>query len=326
MEHPGPSAGPSTIPTISRPRTPEGETTLEDIHKQNRFLINMMTILQGDISKYKGQLSTIEEVVLDMSQRLAKFEGGNEHQEEEEETPRIIRTRKEESPDRYGFSLYDGKRYTSKNPATTLFPALGTEQARSRTPAAAASNPLGRPSSPPTIVAPAPTNIGHDLKLKMPDPLKTSKPQEAKKWLMRVLTWAEYSAGKFPDERALVRYLLAQMDEEAGDWAYPYLGELANPRNTTPTIHDLQTFTEEFIRAFSDPDEERAAARKIVELTQDDVDTKSTNEYATKFKTLAAELTWNDAALMAQFSKGLHWKTKEILSQRERQPSTYKPS
>ncbi|KEP45614.1 putative Transposon Tf2-1 polyprotein, partial [Rhizoctonia solani 123E] len=84
----------------------------------------------------------------------------------------------------------------------------------------------------------------------------------------------------------------------------------------------LQTFSEEFLRAFSDPDEERAAARKIVELHQEDVDTKSTNEYATKFKTLAAELTWNDAALMAQFSKGLHWKTKEILSQRERQPST----
>ncbi|KEP45611.1 retrotransposon gag protein [Rhizoctonia solani 123E] len=155
----------------------------------------------------------------------------------------------------------------------------------------------------------------------MPEPLKTSKPQEAKKWLLRVLTWAEYSAGKFPDERALVRYLLAQMEEEAGDWAYPYLGELSNPRNTTPTIRDLQTFGEEFARAFSDPDEERAAARKIVELTQDDVDTKSTTEYATKFKTLAAELTWNDAALMAQFSKGLHWKTKEILSQRERQPT-----
>ncbi|EUC58565.1 retrotransposable element Tf2 155 kDa protein type 2, putative, partial [Rhizoctonia solani AG-3 Rhs1AP] len=112
------------------------------------------------------------------------------------------------------------------------------------------------------------------------------------------------------------------MEEEAGDWAYPYLGELSNPRINHPTIRSLQTFGEEFNRAFSDPDEEQAAARKIVDLTQDDVDTKSTNEYTTKFKTLAAELAWNDATLMAQFSKGLHWKTKEILSQHEQQPST----
>ncbi|KEP44980.1 retrotransposon gag protein [Rhizoctonia solani 123E] len=112
------------------------------------------------------------------------------------------------------------------------------------------------------------------------------------------------------------------MEDEAGDWAYPFLGELTNPGNCNATIRDLQTFSEEFAQAFSDPDEERVAARKIVELNQDKVDTKSTKEYTTKFKTLAAELSWNNAALMAQFSKGLHWKTKEILSQRERQPST----
>ncbi|EUC55808.1 Transposon Tf2-1 polyprotein, partial [Rhizoctonia solani AG-3 Rhs1AP] len=112
------------------------------------------------------------------------------------------------------------------------------------------------------------------------------------------------------------------MEGEAGDWAYPFLGELTNPRNHNAAIQDLQTFGEEFARAVSDPDEERVAARKIVDLTQDDVETKSTNKYTTKFKTLAAELTWNDAALMAQFSKGLHWKTKEILSQCKQQPST----
>ncbi|EUC61411.1 hypothetical protein RSOL_393770 [Rhizoctonia solani AG-3 Rhs1AP] len=53
---------------------------------------------------------------------------------------------------------------------------------------------------------------------------------------MHILTWAEYSAGKFPDKCTLVRYLLTQMEEEAGDWAYPYLGELSNPRVTNATI------------------------------------------------------------------------------------------
>ncbi|KDN49162.1 hypothetical protein RSAG8_02515, partial [Rhizoctonia solani AG-8 WAC10335] len=106
------------------------------------------------------------------------------------------------------------------------------------------------------------------------------------------------------------------MEGEAGDWALPHLAKLAvgDPR---AEIYDMITFGREFALAFDDPDAKRAAARKITELVQ----TNTTTEYTTLFRTYAAELNWNDATLRAQFSQGLHFKVKEVLSQREVQPA-----
>jgi hypothetical protein len=59
---------------------------------------------------------------------------------------------------------------------------------------------------------------------------------------------------------------------------------------------------------------------KIQELTQDRVASKSTTKYTTEFRNLAADLDWGDSALVAAFRRGLHWKVKEILSQKETQP------
>jgi hypothetical protein len=46
---------------------------------------------------------------------------------------------------------------------------------------------------------------------------------------------------------------------------------------------------------------------------------KSTTEYTTEFRNLAADLDWGDSTLMAAFRRGLHWKVKEILLQKETQ-------
>ncbi|KDN34218.1 hypothetical protein RSAG8_12692, partial [Rhizoctonia solani AG-8 WAC10335] len=52
------------------------------------------------------------------------------------------------------------------------------------------------------------------------------------------------------------------------------------------------------------------------------VQTRTTAEYTTLFHTYAAELTWNNTALRAQYNQGLHFKVKEVLSQREVQQAT----
>jgi hypothetical protein len=76
---------------------------------------------------------------------------------------------------------------------------------------------------------------------------------------------------------------------------------------------------DKFSAAFDDPDATRAAERKINELTQ----TEDTPSYSTEFNTIAADLEdWGDAALMAAYRRGLNWKVKEIMSQKDNQPST----
>jgi hypothetical protein len=83
-----------------------------------------------------------------------------------------------------------------------------------------------------------------------------------------------------------------------------------------------EEFVEHFYNAFDDPDAKQAAERRIQELSQETVTSKSRAEYTTEFCNLAADLEWGDSALMASFRRGLHWKVKEIISQKETQPRT----
>ncbi|KAG8687156.1 hypothetical protein FRC11_007692, partial [Ceratobasidium sp. 423] len=90
---------------------------------------------------------------------------------------------------------------------------------------------------------------------------------------------------------------------------------VANPRMAP--IKTLKEFVDGLLEAFGDPDTKRAAARKIVELMQ----TTTTVNYTTKFQTITSDLEWNEPALMGQCMRGLHWKVRGVLSEREQQPT-----
>ncbi|KAF8756184.1 Retrotransposon gag protein [Rhizoctonia solani] len=83
------------------------------------------------------------------------------------------------------------------------------------------------------------------------------------------------------------------------------------PPTTIPAL------TAKFKEAFADPNAKQAAARKIAALTQ----TTTTSEYVTEFRNLIAELDWNKEAYIAQFTCGLHWKVKELLSTKDNIPN-----
>ncbi|KAF8761975.1 hypothetical protein RHS01_00171 [Rhizoctonia solani] len=93
----------------------------------------------------------------------------------------------------------------------------------------------------------------------------------------------------------------------------PYKGD-SRGQGKPPTT--IQALTAKFKEAFADPDAKRAAARKIAALTQ----TTTTSKYVTKFCNLMAELDWNTEAYIAQFTRGLHWKVKELLSTKDNIP------
>jgi hypothetical protein len=166
---------------------------------------------------------------------------------------------------------------------------------------------------------PTPAAAPHVPKLSSPDSYDGKKRgRPARQWLARVLAWVELSRAAFSDERALILYMLHLLKDDAANWAQPHLQKVLNHR--TGAIATVDEFIDEFGSAFDDPDAGRAAERKILELTQDSTPTKSTAEYTTEFRNLMADLDWGDSALVASYRRGLHWKVKELLSQRETQP------
>jgi hypothetical protein len=130
----------------------------------------------------------------------------------------------------------------------------------------------------------------------------------------------ELSRAAFPNEQAVLLYLLHLLKDDAANWAEPHLQNILEMKQGA--LATIQEFVEHFYNAFDNPDAEQAAERRIQELSQETVSSKSTVEYTTEFRNLVADLDWGDSALMAAFRRGLHWKVKEIISQNETQPRT----
>jgi hypothetical protein len=109
---------------------------------------------------------------------------------------------------------------------------------------------------------PTPAATPHVPKLSSPDSYDGKK----RGWLARVLAWVELSRAAFPDERALILYMLHLLKDNAANWAQPHLQKALNHKSGAITTVD--EFIEEFGSAFDDPDAGRAAERKILELTR----------------------------------------------------------
>ncbi|CCO37870.1 hypothetical protein BN14_12030 [Rhizoctonia solani AG-1 IB] len=122
---------------------------------------------------------------------------------------------------------------------------------------------------------------------------------------------------QFDTDKDVITFLLVNMEGAASAWALPHLANIGTDKATIKTVAE---FDEAFKRAFFDPNEQQAAKCKITALTQ----TSTTAAYATEFRTLLMSLDWNNAALRAQFYKGLHWHVKQQLAQKEEQPCDLK--
>ncbi|QRW23688.1 Retrotransposable element Tf2 protein [Rhizoctonia solani] len=138
---------------------------------------------------------------------------------------------------------------------------------------------------------------------------------KAKQWLTRMLAWTRLNARMFPTDQEVLSFLLMNMKDSAGAWAHPHLDQLGSHRAIIQTI---EGFKSEFLAAFGNPDATRAAERKITTLTQ----SATCADYITKFRTLAMELDWNDAALRGQFARGLHWEVSRQIATRKHRPRT----
>ncbi|GAB1527980.1 hypothetical protein RhiTH_011169 [Rhizoctonia solani] len=170
-----------------------------------------------------------------------------------------------------------------------------------------ASTPL--PPAPVTAY-PAPVKVDH------PDAYTGKIGSEAKQWLTRMLAWTWLNSCMFPTNQEVLSFLLMNMKDAAGAWAHPHLDQLGSHQAIIQTVEEFKL---EFLAAFGNPDATRAAKQKITTLTQ----SGTCLDYITKFRTLAMELDWNNAALRGQFAQGLHW---ERASHLPRDNKSSKPS
>ncbi|GAB1526489.1 hypothetical protein RhiTH_009656 [Rhizoctonia solani] len=153
-------------------------------------------------------------------------------------------------------------------------------------------SPIGVSAPPPpapVTAYPAPVKVDH------PDAYTGKIGSEAKQWLTRMLAWTWLNAQMFPMDQEVLSFLLMNMKDAARAWAHPHLDQLGSHR---AIIQMVEGFKLEFLAAFGNPNATRAAERKITTLTQ----SGTCADYITKFRTLAMELDWNNAALRGQFA------------------------
>ncbi|KAF8707739.1 hypothetical protein RHS03_03515, partial [Rhizoctonia solani] len=174
-------------------------------------------------------------------------------------------------------------------------------------------------STPRSLSSLTPFNAGSSAKwpkMDLLDPYKGNiRGRKATQWLDWMLLWVALHREQFDEEEQMVVWILYHMTDKAADWALPLIGAIIKGKGNPPTT--IPALTAKFKEAFADPDAKRAAARKIAVLTQ----TTTTSEYVTKFRNLMAELDWNTEAYIAQFTRGLHWKVKELLSTKDNIPN-----
>ncbi|KAF8761054.1 Retrotransposon gag protein [Rhizoctonia solani] len=182
----------------------------------------------------------------------------------------------------------------------TLLDCPGTSSAP-RVPSPPISPRLQSPIGAPTPLPPAPaTHYPALVKVDHPDAYTGKIGSKAKQWLTCMLAWTRLNLRMFPTNQEVLSFLLMNMKDSAGAWAHPHLDQLGSHQAIIQTV---KGFKLEFLAAFGNPDATRAAERKITTLTQ----SSTCADYITKFRTLAMELDWNNAALRGQFACGLHW-------------------
>ncbi|KAF8750560.1 hypothetical protein RHS01_09324 [Rhizoctonia solani] len=118
--------------------------------------------------------------------------------------------------------------------------------------------------------------------------------RKATQWLDRMMLWVALHRDQFDEEEQMVVWILYHMTDKAADWALPIIGTIIKGKGNPPTT--IQALSAKFKEAFADPDAKGSR--------QEDCRAYSDNHYA----------------YIAQFTRGLHWKVKELLSTKDNIP------
>ncbi len=112
---------------------------------------------------------------------------------------------------------------------------------------------------------------------------------------------------RFHSEQVKIGLFGTLVTGKALDWYNPYLEK---PESYVEDLISWTTFKKKFLAAFGDIDRAKVAASKLRSLSQHN---KSVSTYVSEFRSLAAEIDWNDVALLDCFHFGLSHEIKSML-------------
>ncbi|CCO36649.1 Retrotransposon-derived protein PEG10 AltName: Full=Embryonal carcinoma differentiation regulated protein [Rhizoctonia solani AG-1 IB] len=293
--------------------THPGSTTLDDVRDLLHRLITAVSELTTRVAETEEATKDVRVMVKSISQQVDIIAGKVDKPRTPEqvnpvrtvdETPRAGATGSQRVKIKEPTPVWHSLISEDESEAKVVTPAGNTSRIR------AASIPLATPTR---SASQTPGGSVKPIKVKAPKPFKGGTGTEAKQWMARMSGWLQLSVTQFETEEDVITFLLVNMEGTALAWALPHLANIGTDK---ATIRLVNNFDKAFKQAFFDPNEQCAAERKITTLIQ----TTTAAAYATEFWTLLMSLDWNNAALRAQFYKGLHWHVKQQLAQKEDQP------
>ncbi|CCO37542.1 hypothetical protein RSOLAG1IB_12541 [Rhizoctonia solani AG-1 IB] len=293
--------------------THPGSTTLDDVCDLLHRLITAVSELTTRVAETEEATKDVRATVENVSQQVDIIAGKIDKPRTPEQRNPVRTVDKTPRAGTMG-----KQRVKLKEPAPIWHSLISEDESETKAATQMANTSRIRAASIP--LAPAtrsasrtPGGSSKPIKVKAPEPFKGGTGAEAKQWMARMSGWLRLSVTQFETKEDVITFLLVNMEGTALAWALPHLAHIGMDKATIKSVND---FDKAFEQAFFDPDEQRAAERKIMSLVQ----TSTTAAYATEFQTLLMSLDWNDTALCAQFYKGLHWHVKQQLAQKEDQP------
>jgi hypothetical protein len=110
----------------------------------------------------------------------------------------------------------------------------------------------------------------------------------------------DYEPGTFSDSRKITTALTNMGPGEGANWSDPILRSVSSQSAHAYTT-SWNTFKEAFLLNFADPIKKEKAIRELGKLTQ----TKSSQSYASQFRVLSQEVSWDRTAMVNKFKEGL---------------------
>lgn len=117
---------------------------------------------------------------------------------------------------------------------------------------------------------------------------------------------------RYPQDEVKTRFIGTLLVGDALSWFRDLVEQFPEQ------LRDYEVFKSEFKAMFDDPNATRHACDQLARLSQG---SGSVSHYSLKFRRLAAQTGYNEAALRHFFRKGLHGKVKDVLSHTQEEPA-----
>jgi hypothetical protein len=156
---------------------------------------------------------------------------------------------------------------------------------------------------PPTPVPPALAMVALEPQISLPEKFDGTR-LKFRGFVSQVRLIMQLHPRRYFDDTTRVGFVGTLLTRTAAAWFVPIL------ETSSPLLQDFNAFMAKFEVVFGDSDKTRTSANKLRRLQQG---TRSAIVYASKFRQLACDVNWGEAALIDKFRCGLRDDVQDLL-------------